>query len=394
MVGAGGKIKDNSASHDSPIPARALASAAFAPARLPKRPANSGRRVASRDVVLAGGGVGWRGAPPRGHCMASRRPALEPGDSGPVDNIEFRHLDDAVAGRVRAFFTGERPGFKKDGRRSVRIAHPSKAGVEIKIKGAGLHGRFIKFGTRRKTGPKAPLFDFDGRMMEDVASGHDNAYVGGASFQQAATEYRMTQLLAALGYKVVPCLGFGKVEKAGLASWFSVFEMQSDWMSIKPPEFSLEEYCEAKFRDRPSVARSCREARSDRLCLVCRHAGRPVLSQGSASFSHGRPHFHVAALLGDAAVLRAAYRRSRRHSFAKKANDRNGARRYPGASASGRSCRAQASPITRRCAGNLWPVTCLARPQSFDQRDLVAVLRGNPITSAMLDLCPAKYERY
>ena len=52
-------------------------------------------------------------------------------------------------------------------------------------------------------------------MMEDVASGHDNAYVGGASFQQAATEYRMTQRLASLGYRVVPCLGFGKVEKAG-----------------------------------------------------------------------------------------------------------------------------------------------------------------------------------
>ena len=85
-----------------------------------------------------------------------------------------------MAGRVRAFFTGERPGFKKDGRRSVRIAHPSKAGVEIKIKGAGLNGRFIKFGTRRKTGPKAVLFDFDGRMMEDMASGHDNAYAGGA----------------------------------------------------------------------------------------------------------------------------------------------------------------------------------------------------------------------
>ena len=33
-------------------------------------------------------------------------------------------------------------------------------------------------------------------------------------------------------------------------------------------------------------------------------------------------------------------------------------------------------------------------PQSFDQRDLVAVLRGNPITQAMLELCPAKYERY
>ena len=64
------------------------------------------------------------------------------------------------------------------------------------------------------SGPKAKLFDFDGRMMEDVASGHDNAYVGGATFQQAVIEYRVTQLLASLGYPVVPCLGFGRVEKA------------------------------------------------------------------------------------------------------------------------------------------------------------------------------------
>jgi hypothetical protein len=64
----------------------------------------------------------------------------------------------------------------------------------------------------------APVFDYDGRMMEDLASGHNNAYAGGASFQQAAVEYRMTQRLASLGYRVVPCLGFGKAEKAGLSS--------------------------------------------------------------------------------------------------------------------------------------------------------------------------------
>ena len=83
------------------------------------------------------------------------------------------------------------------------------------------------------TGPKAPLFDFDGRMMEDVASGHDNAYVGGATFQQAVIEYRVTQLLASLGYPVVPCLGYGRVERSGLSSWCSVFEMQ-----MSPPPAS------------------------------------------------------------------------------------------------------------------------------------------------------------
>ena len=82
--------------------------------------------------------------------------------------------------------------------------------------------------------------------MEDVASGHDNAYVGGATFQQTATEYRMAKLLTSLGYTAVPCLGFGRVEKAGLSSWFAVFEMEDDWFAIKPPRFSLEHYCESK----------------------------------------------------------------------------------------------------------------------------------------------------
>jgi hypothetical protein len=33
-------------------------------------------------------------------------------------------------------------------------------------------------------------------------------------------------------------------------------------------------------------------------------------------------------------------------------------------------------------------------PRAFDQRKLIAVLRGNRVTKALLELCPAKYERY
>ena len=61
--------------------------------------------------------------------------------------------------------------------------------------------------------------------------------------------------------------------------------------------------------------------------------------------------------------------------------------------ASGRFCRAPATPTTTRCAELVGPYM-LGVPQAFDQRELVAVLRGNPITEAMLELCPAKYERY
>ena len=272
MVGAGGKIKDDSASHDSPIQSRAPEqSPVFAPARRPKRPANSGRRVASRDVNSAGGGVGWRVAPPRGHCMASRRPALEPGDSGPVDNIEFRHLDDAVASRGCAFFAGERPGFKKDGRRSARIAHPSKEGVEIKIKGAGLHGRAIQFGTRRKTGPKATLLrlrrqDDGGRSLGPRQRLCRRRVVPAGCFPPIPHNSCCS---ISLGYKVVPCLGIGRVEKAGLSSWFSVFEVQPDWAQVTPPEFSLEAYCEELsmspvLRDPPKTISGCVDVGSRR----------------------------------------------------------------------------------------------------------------------------------
>lgn len=213
-----------------------------------------------------------------------RRSRAGASGAGPVDSVELRHVDGAVAEQVRAFFAGRIPEFSTDGDRSVRFTHPFKPGVEIKIKGAGFQGGFIQFGTLHNTGPKAPVFDYDGRMMEDVASGHDNAFEGGASFQQAATEYRTTQRLASLGYPVVPCLGFGRVEKAGLVSWFSVFEVQSDWAAVSPPKFSLDEYCEAELS---GAARSRCEARSYRLRLVCRGTRRTLLHQGSAPFPHG-----------------------------------------------------------------------------------------------------------
>ena len=94
----------------------------------------------------------------------------------------MRHVDEVVAEQVRAFLAGKVKDFVRDGDRSVRFPHPLGGDLQLKIKGAGMKGGGIQFGTQHKTGPKAPLFDFDGRMMEDVASGHDNAYVGGATF--------------------------------------------------------------------------------------------------------------------------------------------------------------------------------------------------------------------
>lgn len=147
-----------------------------------------------------------------------------------IVNIEVRHASKEVSEQVRAWFSGEVREFILDGERSVHIPHPVREGYRLKIKGAGLNGGPVQFGAFRRTGPKAPSFDFEGRMMEDVASGHDNAVQGGASFQQAAIEYRVSTILDNLGYKVVPCLGYGKIQdQYGRSSWFSVFEWDVNW---------------------------------------------------------------------------------------------------------------------------------------------------------------------
>ena len=166
-----------------------------------------------------------------------------------IERVEIRHAGEAVAGRVRRWFETTRRVGKLDGSRSVRLPHPERRGFDIKIKGAGFLGGPIRFGKHLRSGPAAPVFDFDGRMMEDAASGHNNAFLGGASFQQAATEYAVTGILVGLGFPVVPCLGYGRVGTAGHDSWFSIFEWDRTWEgSVTVPPVSLEEYLQANIR--------------------------------------------------------------------------------------------------------------------------------------------------
>jgi hypothetical protein len=160
--------------------------------------------------------------------------------------IDVRHADPSVARRVRAWFERRADGRLLgilDGSRAVILPHPDHRDALLKIKGAGYLGGAVRHGQYLRTGPMAVTFDFDGRMQEDVASGHDNAVLGGASFQQAATEYRVSGLLAAAGYRVVPCLGYGSVTTAAGVSWFSLFEWRRDWSGIGiSPEFPAERY--------------------------------------------------------------------------------------------------------------------------------------------------------
>jgi hypothetical protein len=141
-----------------------------------------------------------------------------------LDSIDFWHVPAELQTPVRNWYEGRLAALSLDGGRSVHLPHPAGGGRVLKLKGAGNCGGPVKFGHFNKTGPKAPVFDFEGRMMEDVAAGHDGAFRGGASFQQAGTEYRISAMLAALGYAVVPCVGYGRIAKGGQISWFTVFD--------------------------------------------------------------------------------------------------------------------------------------------------------------------------
>jgi hypothetical protein len=166
-----------------------------------------------------------------------------------IKSIEVRHASEAVSRRVRAWFHSDKRIGVPDGSRSIHLPHPEKSGFTLKIKGAGLNGGAVRFGVFSRTGPAAKRFDFDGRVMEDVASGHDNAFLGGASFQQASTEFHVSQRLAERGVPVVPCLGYGRVETDAHASWFSVFEWGRDWKSgMMPGDKSGAAYGEANIR--------------------------------------------------------------------------------------------------------------------------------------------------
>lgn len=166
-----------------------------------------------------------------------------------ITNIEIRHASDAVANRVRVWFASDGRAGAVDGNRSVHLPHPERKGFTLKIKGAGYNGGAIRFGIPCGTGPKALAFDFDGRAVEDVASGHNNAFLGGASFQQAATEFNVTRCLEGWGISVVPCLGYGRIDTAQHSAWFSLFDWHRDWSSASlSSDTSIADYLDANHR--------------------------------------------------------------------------------------------------------------------------------------------------
>ena len=163
----------------------------------------------------------------------------------PPNDPDFQcyEMREDIAELCQRWFRGQVSDFRRTGERSIYLTYQGQGFDALKIKGAGLNGAGIQFGTYLERGPVAPVFDYDGRAMMDIASSHDGAFVGGASFQQAITEYRMSQLLPKLGYATMPCLGYGRISKDGHTSWFTVFGSKTSWIdSVKPPLASAETY--------------------------------------------------------------------------------------------------------------------------------------------------------
>lgn len=314
-----------------------------------------------------------------------------PPATGPVA-VTSRHLSPAVAEVVSAWFRGEIDAFELSGDRSVVLAHPEATGRRLKIKGAGLDGRPLGFNRRHASGLKAPRFDFEGRMMEDVAAGHDNSYLGGASFQQAVVEYRVSARLNALGYPTVPCLGHGEVSRQGRSSWFSVFEVEPAWQPIMPPEFSIEQYMEQTIAYGAQVLElASRHRLIGYFWYVADRAGGAPLIKDVHPFYNADPinmsriswvmqvtfAVHITALV--ALLLPRIVQAPGRP------DDRQA---YPFRSFCPKATLQDHEALRTELIGPYMRGV----PAGFDVHRLERVLRDNPITAALLERCPPEYE--
>jgi hypothetical protein len=280
-----------------------------------------------------------------------------------------------------------------DGDRSVCIEHPEKPGLQLKIKGAGLHGGPIRFGTSHRSNLKAPVFDFDGRMMEDVASGHDNAFLGGASFQQAVVEHRVTRILQELGIRVVPCLGYGRIDNGAQVSWFTVFEWDPSWRSQTVPDCSLDEFATANL----AVGKLMLSLAVDhRLIGYCWCVGTPagdLVIKDLHPFRTADPIVMSQVSWAMQFIFSLHIRSLASLFFPKRAKLENvpeDLQAYP--------FRAVLPEATRADHDDLrWKVIApymLKPPEDFDPRRLVDTLRANRIGAAMLDAAPPDFARF
>jgi len=309
------------------------------------------------------------------------------------DRVETFHLDPATAERVRDWFATDGVEAVLDGERSVALVDRDSPDRMLKIKGAGLYGGAIRFGTVHNSRLKAPVFDFDGRMMEDVASGHDVAWLGGASFQQAVIEYRVTARMAALGIPIVPCLGYGHVEKDGRRSWFSVFDWGPGWTTVRPPEVGAEEMAEASERRSRLLVDLARRHDLIGYCWFMDTHGQGYLVKDVHPFRQADPvnmsqlSWVMQLIFGLHVPTLSAMAFARRSGWTDLPQDYQG-RGFRGA---------LADATTAEHEELRWKIIApymLNPPAAFDPGALHAALSRNRIASALLDICPDQYARY
>jgi hypothetical protein len=328
----------------------------------------------------------WGKQPP-----PEKTPAAQPG--GPlaaVEVAETHHLSPLVAAITKDWFAGRVAPLALDGNRSVLLTYPGRRDRRLKIKGAGVRGRGVQFGTHHATGPAAPVFDFEGRMMEDIAAGHDGAFEGGASFQQAANEYRMTERLSALGYDVVPCLGWGRVDSAEQSSWFCVFDLEDGLAGDTTwPEAPLEEWLHLNTAIGPLMTDlAVKHGLTGYIWYMRRKDGgwlikdlhplRKLEPENMSQISWVMQVFFALHVRGNSARMRLQDPRLPRdlHVWQYRA-----------------FCPDVTLADHDELRERLVAPYMLRPPQEFRFPELLAILRGNKITAALMDLCPPEFAR-
>jgi hypothetical protein len=310
-----------------------------------------------------------------------------------LDDIRFFDVPQNIQPRVRDWFAGREAAVALDGDRSVHLAHPTGGGRILKVKGAGLSGGPVQFGVYHRTGPKAPVFDFEGRMMDDIAAGHDGAFRGGVSFQQAATEFRVAQRLVERGYDTVPCLGYGCIEKQGRLSWCSVLDHEPGLSGdMIWPEVPLELWIQLN-RDignimfalavRHDLIGYCwyTKAVDGRLLIRDVHPYRFADAYNMSQVSWVMQVFYAMHIRGNAQRLRALKWNEPRmphdlHVWQYRA-----------------FCPDVRLEDHDELRHELVMPYMLGVPQDFSFERLISLLRRNRITSALMDACPEKFAR-